>query len=182
MTPIQEYGRLLHEVEGALSRLTRLADVPLRCSRGCAQCCTPITILPIEAYAILGASAGRGEGAAFEEGRCPLLTPELLCGVYEARPLICRVRGFPVFFLDAEGKPSREACGCTSFPTAPAEGSAVHLDLWNARLYHINVRFCMESGIELGRIPIADFSRLAGLWLRLSEESMRAAYPLPVSL
>jgi hypothetical protein len=171
MTALEEYRQLLCEVEDAIERLSRIAGVSLRCAKGCARCCQAPTLLPVEAHAILtGADEWRSRSGAVG---CPLLSEARLCLAYSVRPMICRVRGLPVLYLDADGKQSREACEIIGFPSDMDSEEAIPLELWNARLYNINVRFCADAGIPLRRISMGDLSRSAGTWLKLAEPATR---------
>jgi hypothetical protein len=161
MTALKEYQSLLEEVDSQTGRISRIPGVSIRCAASCAQCCVPFSILPIEAHALLACGNARRTRAGSIPGRCPLLTAENLCSVYEARPLVCRVRGFPVYYINSEGEPAMESCPNNLFPPETGAVGAVHLELWNALLYRINLRFCMERGLPRGRILIGDVSRAA---------------------
>ena len=158
MTPLQEYNRLIQELDAELAEFRSMPGALMHCAPGCAQCCGEMAVLPIEAQALLAASRGWIPDAALDTGRCPLLTEDTRCRFYQSRPLVCRVRGLPVFFIDQDGVPSRDFCANNRFPSAEPAGDsgAVHLELWNARLYRLNRRFCAEAGIPAHRIPMKD--------------------------
>ncbi len=158
MTPLEEYRRLIRELDEELSGFRHMPGAMMHCAPGCAQCCSQLALLPIEAQALLAASNGWTPSSAPDSGRCPLLTEDTRCRFYDSRPLVCRVRGLPVFFIDQDGVPSRDFCANNRFPSAePAEESgAVHLELWNARLYRLNQGFCAEAGIPPHRIRMND--------------------------
>jgi hypothetical protein len=169
MTPLEEYAELLGEVEETFKRLSGLADQALACTKGCARCCVPFTVLPIEACRLLSAASWDDDEPASSES-CPLLTRDGLCRCYKVRPLICRARGLPVRFIDAEGRSWKESCAANAFPMGLGDGCAVDLQLWNAKLYGINLRFCRQSGIPQQRISL--------LALRPSSELPPALYAL----
>jgi hypothetical protein len=159
MTSLDEYRQLIRELDAELSRFRHMPGALMHCAPGCAQCCAPLAVFPIEAQALLAAAGGWSP--ATDQDRCPLLTEDKRCRLYESRPLVCRVRGLPVFFIDQDGVPSRDFCANNRFPSAePAgESEAVHLELWNARLYRLNQRFCADAGISAHRIHMNNLFR-----------------------
>jgi hypothetical protein len=182
MTAFEEYGEFLAGIVETIDGLAHLPGTSVHCTLGCAQCCVPLTLLPIEACSLLSGTNGWGEYPGAVEGRCPLLTPDLLCRAYPVRPLICRVRGFPVGYLDSEGNQSRDACSQNHFPGSLGDVRPIRLDFLNATLYRINVKFCRENGIPPRRISILDLYRSTDSWLRLSEELTAPVFELSASL
>jgi hypothetical protein len=161
MTAHEEYLGLLAEVDEKTARLSGLPGVSLGCAASCAQCCLPFSLLAVEANSLLLHADSWRARAVQHPARCPLLTAEGLCSVYEVRPLICRFRGFPVDFMDPEGNPLRESCENNIFPSDLGGEGAIRLELWNTRLYRINVHFCTESGSARARVWIRDVVRSA---------------------
>jgi hypothetical protein len=164
MTSLEEYGQLVEEIDDSLAQFSNLPDALVRCAPGCSQCCNALAVLPIEARSLLAFAHGWSPPVSSDSGRCPLLTKDRRCALYDARPVICRVRGLPVYYLDSDGTPSREVCVKNRFPSDPAmeQPGGVHLELWNARLYRINLRFCAETGIPQRRISMKDLVESAG--------------------
>jgi hypothetical protein len=172
MTLLEEYGQLLEEVECAIKKICHLPNASVGCAAGCAECCTSPSLLPLEAMVLLESCGELPVPAKGRPDRCPLLTEDRLCAAYPARPLVCRVRGFPVDSVDEDGLPLRENCAKNSFPQDLGEFGAMHLAEWNARLYGITARFCALTGIPLYRMKIQDVYRPGGLpALRLSVNS-----------
>jgi hypothetical protein len=155
MTPLNEYGELIDEVERVIGSLSHLPTASIGCSPGCAECCIPPTLLPLEASVIKDAGAAPRSPEGHSD-RCPMLTADRLCAIYPARPLVCRVRGFPVDCVDEDGMPVRENCAKNRFPMDLGEFGAMRLEEWNARLYRISARFCAQEGIPLRRMRILD--------------------------
>ena len=155
MTPREEYGELIDEVERVIGGLSHLPNASVGCQPGCAECCVPPTLLPLEAAVIRDAGAAHRAREGSED-RCPLLTADRLCAVYAARPLVCRVRGYPVDCVDEDGMPMRENCAKNRFPLDLGESGAMNLEEWNARLYRISVRFCAQEAVPLRRMRILD--------------------------
>lgn len=67
----------------------------LECKGLCEHSCGPIAMTTLEARRI-ETKIGRPIGAVDAELRCPLLTDDGRCSVYELRPLICRMWGASV--------------------------------------------------------------------------------------
>lgn len=76
-----------------MTPIQRLYDrVPeTRCKDGCFRCCI---------NSVQMASEERGRIGGYEwNGRCPHLTSDGKCGVYDARPLVCRLYGASELFF-----------------------------------------------------------------------------------
>jgi len=157
MTPFADYQQLLEDLDKVLSAISGASEGSL-CPTGCSSCCEAFTLLPVEA-SVIASRSRPGDFAAAGDGRCPLLTAQGRCSAYAFRPLLCRVRGFPIFSLDSDGKPSCEACGKSRPERACEAARALHLDEWNARLYAVNARFCEENGISPRRLDVQDLYR-----------------------
>ncbi len=105
---LEQYKTMNHqdfvqEVERRLIPLRARHAESLRCRRGCSSCCTDVTLLPVEWHAIEVASGPDAHRASNDEpDRCPYLTGNGMCngvcGIYAARPLICRVHGLPLSY------------------------------------------------------------------------------------
>ena len=121
------YRRFIEEVDVRCNRLVLIHRSHLSCRKGCSACCTDISVLAVEAYAILrgvGASFapyGRGstgseKTAGLEETTdsirqpesCVFLDREEACRIYPYRPFICRTHGLPLLYpileYDEEGR------------------------------------------------------------------------------
>jgi hypothetical protein len=158
MSLFSDYRKLLSDLDRTLAATSAFGNTS-QCPQGCASCCGAFSLLPIEAGLI--ASEGGAATSASDAEHCPFLTAERLCSAYSVRPMICRVRGFPIFCLDAEGRPSFEVCRNSISAPGYAASTALRLDQWNARLYRINARFCQETGIPPHRLAVHDLHRWA---------------------
>jgi uncharacterized protein len=162
MTGLQDYRDFLHDLD---DELTRIEAVLVRsasgtpCKPGCSECCRPLTVFPLEAHAILSdvdlvPRADVKDTAARQT--CPLLTPECTCLIYRARPFLCRTRGFPILHVNGEGDWESSSCEKRGFPPVPKESPGLRLELWNARLFHLNEGFCATRGISPSRVPLVE--------------------------
>ncbi len=97
---LAEYLAVVAKVDAAASAAFALASDAVACARGCHACCAPgLTVLPVEAERL----ARHLEDHPVVQGtlglrpdRCVFLDGDGACGVYEARPLLCRTHGLPL--------------------------------------------------------------------------------------
>lgn len=90
---------LIEEVEQRLAPLRARHAGSLVCHRGCSSCCTDITVLPVEWHAIELAIGSAALGPRNDNPeKCPFVEPDGACGIYSARPLICRIHGLPLSY------------------------------------------------------------------------------------
>jgi uncharacterized protein len=150
---LSDYHLLLSQLEEELDRIGRTA-----CQAGCSDCCRPLTVLPLEAAAIVdarGQSLGADGPARSGGERCPLLTSDLSCGIYPARPFVCRIRGFPIAYLNDEGAWARDICAFSGFESGQATPQGLRMDIWNARLFRLNEAFCARNGLDARRLSLS---------------------------
>ena len=86
----------------------------LACRAGCSDCCVGgLSVTEVEASAIarLLATMSESERAALarradapNDERCVALDDDGRCGIYAARPIVCRSHGVPIRFRDAFGE------------------------------------------------------------------------------
>ena len=121
---LEEYRDFLAEVDRICARLVGAHAAHLQCRKGCSECCTDISVLPVEAESLRmrlreegregrdASSPRRSDGRDSRPDACPLLSSDGACSVYAARPLICRTHGlpllYPVLVYDETGLPSDE--------------------------------------------------------------------------
>lgn len=139
------------------------AKSPTPCG-GCRACCGPLSLLPLEAHALLatGLLDGQPSGAA----SCPLLD-ETGCRAASARPFACRTRGLAVRHLDAEGDWVTTACRFVGGRNGPGHDGAAPLAEWAALLFRLDREFCACLGLSPGRIDLADLCRVPGRYRSL---------------
>jgi hypothetical protein len=158
---LDRYRVLLDRVDEA-ARAVSPPRSPGPCG-GCHACCGPLSLLPLEAYALL--ATGLLDDRPPAEAACPLLD-DGRCRVQDARPFACRARGLPARHLDAEGDWSTEACGL-----AGRDGRGQHPDApvaeWAALLFHLDREFRESAGLRAGRIGLAELCRAPGRYRTL---------------
>jgi len=135
------------------------------CKKGCDSCCRFLNLFPVEAFALSAAfvqmdtSIREHVRAALKKNTmaCPLLINHQ-CRLYEARPIICRTHGFPLYF-EKNGALLVDFCpknfkGVTSF----GKEALFDLEQLNTLLAAINKQFLesIETSTPLAdRIPIS---------------------------
>jgi hypothetical protein len=178
----ERYRSLLDQVDAAAR--TSGAPGPADACGSCRACCGPLSLLPIEAHALLasglldaGAPKGAGRDGAPEGAACPLLDGGR-CRAGEARPFACRVRGLPALHLDPAGDWTSAGC-----PMAGAAGAPVPLEEWTARLFHLDREFRARLAPRPGRVALADLCRAPGRYraLRSSADARPSGHwPAPL--
>jgi Fe-S-cluster containining protein len=169
MNAVGNYRELRKRVTAQAGGLEQLHCAHLACRPGCHECCTNLTVFPVEFHAILEdlSAMGMRELPLDHEAGCDFLDRGL-CRIYALRPMICRTHGLPVAFLNEDDEtPAMSVSFC---PKNFTQGEQVEfgpentldLDELNMELYAINRAF-LEGHPELGlgpsdRIPL---SRLA---------------------
>ena len=166
--PLDRYRALLERMDG-IARAVSPPDASSPCG-GCRACCGPLSLLPLEAYALLvsGLLDGRPSGAA----ACPLLD-EGRCRAGDARPFACRARGLPARHLDAQGEWSTGTCGFIG-GNGRGQDAVAPLAEWAAQLFHLDREFRGCVGLPAGRIALDDLCRTPGRY--------RALLSVPVGL
>lgn len=161
-TAVEIYREIRRELgDERAGALVQLHGRHIVCKAGCHDCCTNLSVYPVEFYAILEDLRAAGlSGVAFDGGaECGFLK-QGLCSIYAVRPMICRTHGLPIAFADLQGD---EAVMSVSFcpknfaQTSEEElafgpESTLDLDDLNVRLYEANLQF-LEEHPELGLDP-----------------------------
>jgi hypothetical protein len=108
---LDEYRALVAKVDDFAARVTAARQADLACRAGCDGCCqVDLTVSAVEAAAVRGylealpseeraAVAARGRARlGGERGApgCVMLDDRGWCGIYPARPLVCRTQGLPL--------------------------------------------------------------------------------------
>ncbi len=166
MTCIQDYHQLLDALDAEIARVREMHAATLSCGPRCASCCLAFSVLPIEAaflreaIAALPPASQDRLGRSLAEGadRCPLLIDDL-CGIYAARPVICRTQGLPLAYVDEEREAIEVSACPLNFPDeyALAPERLLFMDGFNARLSDLNLIWCRKQGLAPDRrLPLRE--------------------------
>ncbi|WP_320042131.1 YkgJ family cysteine cluster protein [uncultured Desulfobacter sp.] len=159
---LKNYTDLIKRVDEHIQRLSRVHKDLLACKKGCDECCRHLSLFPVEAFSLSRAfsrlDAGcRGkvlEQAQQNDRACPLLVDHV-CLVYEARPIICRTHGYPLY-MEKEGRAVVDFCPKNFKGVKTLDHSdMLDLDRMNTLLNAVNSHFIsyFEDGLP-DRIPV----------------------------
>jgi hypothetical protein len=161
---LQEYQAFIQEVDARCARLVKGYGPYLSCRKGCSECCTDISVLPVEAFSLilgLRSVSGLKSSNQVQENRCSFLDTEGACSVYPLRPLICRTHGLPLLYqileygpdgtlLKPEEGPEWQLFYCDlNFREVPEDQweevfrieNVLDMEEWNRTLIEVNERF-----------------------------------------
>jgi len=156
------YRSLLDRIDDASRALG--ASGPTGACGSCRACCGPLSLLPIEAHALL--VTGLLDGHASSVSACPLLD-DGGCRAGKARPLACRVRGLPARHLDADGDWTTAGCPRADLVVEAGSSTAAPLAEWVAELFCIDREFRARLAVRPGRTALADLCRAPGRYRAL---------------
>ena len=157
MTCIEEYHQLLAALDAEIARIGKMHGATISCGPRCASCCQAFSVLPIEAAclrqaisALPSASQARlRRNLAEDPERCPMLIDDL-CGIYAARPVICRTQGLPLAYVDEERQAIEVSACKLNFPDdygfVPED--LLFMDGFNSRLSELNRAWCHTQGVS----------------------------------
>lgn len=168
MTCIQDYRQLLDDLDAEIDRVAQMHAGLLSCGPGCASCCLPFSVLPIEAAivheaidALPSADHNQLRRNLEDTDRCPLLNDDL-CSIYAARPVICRTQGLPLAYVDEERETIEVSACPLNFPDDHAftPEKLLFMNGFNTRLADLNLAWCREHDLAPDkRILLADILR-----------------------
>lgn len=159
---LKNYMDLISRVDEHIQRLARVHKDRLACKKGCDTCCRRLSLFPVEAFALSRAFSSLDTPcrervlaqAQQADRKCPLLVDHV-CTVYEARPIICRTHGYPLY-MEKEGRAMVDFCPKNFKGVKNLDRSdMLDLDRLNTLLTAVNNHFaaCFEGGLP-GRIPV----------------------------
>jgi len=163
---LKNYDGLLARIDAHIQQVQTTYSNEIACKKGCDYCCRFLNLFPVEAFALSAAFCQMDKSdrdriiKGLEKGTddCPLLIKGQ-CLLYEARPIICRTHGYPLYF-EKDGETLVDFCpknfkGISCFP----KESLFDLEQLNTLLATINKQFIasIETDVPLAdRIPISD--------------------------
>jgi len=149
---LDNYFRLRGFCDALREAVSRRYGDQLACRPGCSGCCILAGVNMLEAAVLLLARRDRphppvrpaGPVGLEDDIPCPLLHKGL-CGLYPARPLICRTHGLPLRGASLTG--GRTDCCPLNFPAFDLETIEPDLildaDEVTMNLMRLNLAFCM---------------------------------------
>ncbi len=168
---LDRYRDLIERMDESV-RAVFPSDSPGPCG-GCHSCCGPLSLLPLEAHALL--ATGLLDDLPPVPAACPLLDGGR-CRARDARPFACRARSLAARHLDADGDWTIGACGFMGRDSDGRDGRdrVAPLAEWAALLFHLDREFRGSVGLRAGRIALADLCRVP--------DRYRALLSVPVDL
>ena len=168
---LARYDQLVGRIDAHAAAVSQQFPQALACHAGCDSCCRHLSLFPVELAALSRELQRRPQAEqtailaqlTAPAAGCPLLLSGL-CGLYAARPLICRTHGLPLLLAWADGGQRVDHCplnfqGCDRLP-----GTAVlELERLNQLLVAINALFVQQAGLSgrlAERLPLAAGLRL----------------------
>ena len=174
--PYATYCQLVSRVEAFAQAVRQRFSDQITCQAGCDGCCyQTFTIFPVEAHHLAQALLDLPREArqrlqrhleqpespwrlAAEPRPCVLLM-DGQCGLYEGRPLICRMQGYPLSstMIESPDGGQRDCCplNFTAVALSALEPQAVYnLDVVNQTLVAINHLFVKERHQPDQRVSI----------------------------
>jgi hypothetical protein len=182
---LASYRALRDKVDAFAAAVHERRAADLACRRGCAGCCrVELSLCAVEAAAVRahleslpqeqrGALRARAKGPPSDAApRCVMLGDDDACGIYAARPLVCRTQGLPLRY-PAELIPEASVRGrvqggavtwCPLNFTAAAERPPAAAEVLDAErvdqaLALINRAYAAPQGEDpLARTPLRDLA------------------------
>jgi uncharacterized protein len=160
-----QYGEFLKKLDDNSARILAAHGEKITCSKGCAECCIGISVMPVEFHAMKKILAGRDPGSVGRsetDETCVFLDKENSCMIYDLRPVICRTHGYPLYYMDRNDVWKLTYCGKNfrgPVKTPFAQDNVLNLEGINLILASLNRKYCTLTGLpELERIPLSDLA------------------------
>jgi len=169
---LDRYRDLLERMD-EVARAVSPSGSPDACG-GCRACCGPLSLLPLEACALL-MSGALLDDAAPSGAACPVRDGD--GGRAPAhRPFACRARGLPARQLSAEGDMVVGSCERAAAGLPGGNGRARNgrrpvapIDEWASELCRLDREFRGGTGIAPERIALVDLWRAPERYRALSD-------------
>ncbi len=159
---------LQENASGFFDKIQQKHSTQMECKAGCSKCCmTDISVFEIEADRIVEwfeqqtiekkVELKKVWEAPNEKGACSFLY-EGSCSIYEARPLICRTQGLPIFVASEN---VLDYCPLNFKAGDPEKSDWLNLERMNTLLSFAAKTSQREERIRLKKIKIKLTSALA---------------------
>lgn len=157
---IAQYRKLRAYSDAFFQKVLHARRDQMQCGKGCSDCCSLSSVLPLEAY-MMGLAVREGStGGRPAVGSCPMLDGKGHCTVYGERPLICRTHGLALR-MDKAGRV--EHCPKNFAALADFEEEEVFdATRITENLVRLNLAFCMIVGrpeMAGTRVPLSSLHR-----------------------
>lgn len=166
---IEHYRMLAAKVDEFFARVEGAYGEQMSCRTGCNDCChVRLTVTAVEAEAIREhwvtmpeskRHAIRAHARGPSDGLCVALGDDGRCGIYEARPLVCRSHGLPLRLRQERRLPVIDACFRNFHETGPgavAPDCVLDQQTMSTALLAIDAAFARASGRPAGeRVDLA---------------------------
>jgi Fe-S-cluster containining protein len=191
----ETYRQLVARVEAFARAIRGRYAGQIACQPGCDGCCyQTFTVFQVEAYHLAQTLATLTPEARerlqqrlqkqddpwqmADQPRPCVLLEQGRCRLYEGRPLICRIHGYPIYsaMIEGAGGGQRDCCplNFTDMPLHEIDSQAVYnLDLLNQTLAAINHCFVQDHGLPDQRVTIKQ-----AVWQALENFPLSACPPL----
>ena len=158
---MEEYQNLRVKVDAHFDKIFQKHQAEMNCAAQCHACCAPdLSVTRVEADAIrayllnhpdiVDRLTALADTNPHGDTRCALLDADGYCGIYEARPLICRSHGAPVLVQIDAKREGIDACelNFTRGMHMLDTGDWIHLETLNTMLTLIDWRHALDEGRE----------------------------------
>lgn len=160
----ENYNTLIARIDAHTAATLKTWEDHIACKKGCDQCCRCLSLFPVEAFALSRAFSCLPEPvqkkirqqAEADKNQCPLLVDHA-CMVYNARPVICRTHGFPIY-MENDGNAQVDFCpeNFKGMKELPKE-ALLDIEQLNTMLTAVNSHFLESLDADLPeRIPVSD--------------------------
>jgi Fe-S-cluster containining protein len=155
-----EYHQIVAKVDLKFNEIQALYPTQIQCGVGCSGCCSGgLTVSKVEQERIRHFLSERPDIDALVQGcqrqsqqneaeHCQFLDTEQKCLIYEARPIICRSHGVPVFIRQGENPPEKRVCQLNFKELSLdniSNSAFINLEILNTILAAINEKYFAED-------------------------------------
>lgn len=157
---IQQYRQLRDSADQMAEDLGVVHSGRLVCRKGCCQCCTNLSVFPVEFFAMVEdmKNAGWTKLQFHTAAICGYLDEQGTCEIYPYRPIICRTQGLPLAFYDDDTQSysvtfcPRNFTGDKSEQLNFGPDNTLNLDELNDELFDVHLQY-LAAHPELGFTP-----------------------------
>ena len=153
-----DYYKIRNSIDLKISDILSFHKENIICKKRCSGCCTAITLLPVEFFAIQQKLEKnflknlKQPNSKTQKQNCIFLA-DSICEIYESRPIICRTQGLPLLYFSDELENYTISFCDKNFTSCNEDFEfnteySIDLDKLNSSLYKLNKNFMKEIGRE----------------------------------